>query len=108
VEGSKETKENAMAKDGGRLRIYDPTIPFPRAAGGLAARGPIQGKRVGLLENSKRNSDIILQAVGARLAERAGVTVVGLWRKPTTLPVTPEIIDEMAAKCDLMVTGVGD
>ena len=97
-----------MAKDGGALRIYDPTIPFPRAAGGLAARGPIRGKRVGLLENSKRNSDVILEAVGARLAQRAGVTVVGLWRKPTTLPVTPEIVDEMVAKCELVITGVGD
>ena len=97
-----------MAKDSGSLRIYDPTIPFPKAAGGLAARGPIQGKRVGLLENSKRNSDAILQAVGARLAEQAGVTVVGLWRKPTTLPVAPDIVDEMVAKCDLVITGVGD
>jgi hypothetical protein len=97
-----------MAKDGRSLRIYDPTISFPMSAGGLAVRGPIQGKRVGLLENSKRNSDVILQAVGARLAERAGVTVVGLWRKPTTLPVAPEIVEEMVAKCDLVVTGVGD
>ena len=97
-----------MAKDSGSLRIYDPTIPFPRAAGGLAGRGPIQGKRVGLLENSKRNSDVILEAIGARLAERAGVTIVGLWRKPTTLPVEPEIVEEMVAKCDLVVTGVGD
>jgi hypothetical protein len=97
-----------MATNGGPLRIYDPTIPFPEARGGLAARGPIQGKRVGLLENSKRNADVILQAVGARLAERAGVRVVGLWRKPTTLPVPPEIAEEMVATCDLVVTGIGD
>ena len=97
-----------MAKDGDTLRIYDPTIPFPSSAGGLAARRPIQGKRVGLLENSKRNSDVILEAIGARLAKRAGVTIVALWRKPTTLPVEPEIVEEMVAKCDLVVTGVGD
>jgi hypothetical protein len=97
-----------MAKDGKSLRIFDPTIPFPRAAGGLAPRGPIRGKRVGLLENSKRNSDVILQTVGALLAEQAGVTVAGLWRKPDTLPGSQEIVDEMLAKCDLVITGVGD
>jgi hypothetical protein len=74
----------------------------------LAPRGPIQGKRVGLLENSKRNSDVILQTIGARLAERAGVTVAGLWHKPDTLPGSPEIVEEMLAKCDLVITGVGD
>jgi hypothetical protein len=97
-----------MAKPGGTLRIYDPTIPFPRATSGLAPRGPIQGKRVGLLENSKRNSDIILQAIGGLLVEKAGVTVAGLWGKPDTLPGAPEIVEEMIAKCDLVITGVGD
>lgn len=97
-----------MAKDGKSLRIFDPTIPFPKTAGGLAPRGPIQGKRVGLLENSKRNSDLILQTIGTLLAEQAGVTVAGLWGKPDTLPGAPEIVEEMIAKCDLVITGVGD
>ena len=97
-----------MAKSNGGLRIYDPTIPAPRPTGGVATRGPLAGKRIGLLENSKRNSDRILEKVGAMLAERHGAQVVGLWRKPNTLPVGPEIAGEMAAKCDLVVTGVGD
>jgi len=97
-----------MVKPGGTLRIYDPTIPFPRGTGGLAPRGPIQGKRVGLLENSKRNSDVILRAIGDLLAEKAGVAVAGLWGKPDTLPGAPEIVEEMIAKCDLVITGVGD
>ncbi len=97
-----------MTKGGKSFRIFDPTIPFPTAAGGLAPRGPIQGKRLGLLENSKRNSDVILQTIGAFLAEQAGVTVAGLWHKPDTLPVSRETVEEMLAKCDLVVTGVGD
>ncbi len=90
------------------LRIYDPTIPAPRASGGLAPRRlDLRGTRVGLLENSKRNSDRILERVGDHL-KASGAQVVGLWRKPTTLPVEPTILDEMVAQCNLVVTGVGD
>jgi hypothetical protein len=88
--------------------MYDPTIPSPAARGGLAPRPPdLRGRRVGLLENSKRNSDRILERVGEHLAA-SGAEVVGLWRKPTTHPVAPAILDEMVARCDLVVTGVGD
>jgi len=96
----------ARGKEG--VTIYDPTIPAPRPTGGLATRGPLEGKRLGLLGNSKRNSDKVLEAIGQMLVERTGVKVVGMWHKPNTLPVGPEIAGEMAAKCDLAVTGVGD
>lgn len=97
-----------MARGNGGMRIYDPTIPGPRPMGGLAPRSPLAAKRVGLLDNSKRNSDKILEALGATLAERAGAQVVGMWRKPNTLPVGPEIAGEMVAKCDVVITGIGD
>jgi len=106
--GAKREKEGEMARGNGGIRIYDPTISSPKPTGGLAPRGPLAGKRVGLLGNSKRNSDKVLEAVGAMLAARAGAKVVGMWHKPNTLPVGPEIAGEMAAKCDLVVTGVGD
>lgn len=97
-----------MAKGNGGVRIYDPTIPAPKPTGGLATRGPLEGKRLGLLGNSKRNADKVLEAIGKMLTERAGVQVVGTWHKPNTLPVGPEIAGEMVAKCDMVVTGVGD
>ena len=97
-----------MAKGNGGFRIYDPTIPVPKPTGGLAPRHPLEGKRLGLLGNSKRNSDKVLEAIAQMLTERAGVRVVGTWHKPNTLPVDPQIAGEMAAKCDLVVTGVGD
>jgi hypothetical protein len=108
VREKQKPREDAMTKHSTSLRIFDPTIPFPKTAGGLAPRGPIRGKRVGLLENSKRNSDVILQTIGSLLAEQARVAVAGLWRKPDTLPGSQEIVEEMLAKCDLVITGVGD
>jgi hypothetical protein len=97
-----------MARGHGGVRIYDPTTPAPRPTGGLATRGALEGKRLGVLGNSKRNSDKVLEALGEMLAERTGARVVGTWHKPNTLPVGPEIAGEMAATCDLVVTGVGD
>ena len=97
-----------MARGNGGMRIYDPTIPGPKPTGGLAPRHRLEGQRVGLLGNSKRNSDKVLEAIGKMLTERAGARVVGMWHKPNTLPVGPEIAGEMVAKCDLVVTGVGD
>lgn len=97
-----------MSSKKSSLRVFDPTIPSPPATGGLAPRRPeLRGKRVGLLENSKRNSDRILERVGDHL-KASGTEVVGLWRKPTTFPVEQAILDEMVAQCDLVVTGVGD
>ena len=105
---AKAEKEEKMARGNGGVRIYDPTIPTPKPTGGLAPRRALEGKRLGLLGNSKRNSDKVLEAIGQMLVERAGVQVVGTWHKPNTLPVDPQIAGEMAARCDMVVTGVGD
>ena len=93
-----------MAKGNGGVRIYDPTIPAPRPTGGLATRGPLEGKRLGLLGNSKRNADKVLEAIGKMLTERAGVQVVGTWHKPNTLPVVasiPTFASEMTVFCSV-------
>jgi hypothetical protein len=91
-------------------RIVDPTSRRGVEQGTLAPRkGSLEGATVGLLNSTKRNSDILLAAIGVELRERYGVKEVIEVAKPTfSLPAPSALVDELAAKCDAIVTGVGD
>lgn len=77
-----------------------PLAPRPRTLDGLT---------VGLLDSSKRNSDILLAEIGSALKARYGAREVMQRAKPTfTVPAPADLVDEMAARCHVIVTGVGD
>jgi len=92
------------------VQIYDPTIevkgrhidfvPRPEALAGL---------RVGLVDNSKFNSDQLLERIAKLLESGHGVTAHIMRRKRSAgIPASPEIIAEFKASCDIVVAGVGD
>ena len=76
----------------------------------LAPRpGNLNGKRIGLLSNSKLNADAVLYAIGELLAQRFDVTEVMHRSKPNfSLPASEATFDELAANCDVVLAGVGD
>jgi hypothetical protein len=93
-------------------RVYRPTYDeadVPRPEGTLSPRPEsLDGKRIGLLWNSKVNADIYLRRLQELLAERhQGLEFV--WRaKPTaSKPMEPDVREDMEA-CDLVVTAFGD
>jgi hypothetical protein len=93
-----------------RLTLLDPRA---EARPSTTARAPrprdLRGKRVGLLANSKPNSDEFLTALGALLRERCGVEELVTARKPNASRVAPtDTLDRLAAECDVVVTAVGD
>ena len=74
----------------------------PRPAG-------LQGKRVGLLDNSKNNAGQFLEMVATILNEQYGFTNIVRHRKPSaSKPVAPEVIEAWTRICDLAIVGVGD
>lgn len=92
------------------VQVFDPTIeaksrridfvPRPKSLAGL---------RVGLVDNSKFNSDQVLERVGKLLERDYGVTSHVMLRKVTAgIPASPAIIAEFKANCDIVVAGVGD
>ena len=92
------------------MKVFDPTAG-PRTDGFELADRPasLQGKVVGLLDNSKPNSDKILRLVGAMLKEKHGVSELVERRKWTaSMPLGDELIEEFADQCDVVVAGVGD
>ena len=92
------------------VRIFDPTI---EAKGRKIAYAPrpksLAGLRVGLVDNSKHNSDQLLERIAGLLEREHGVKTHIMRRKKSAgIPPSPEIVDEFKAGCDVVVAGVGD
>ena len=93
------------------VQIYDPT-PEPKSARHIAyAPRPksLAGLRVGLVDNSKFNSDQLLTRIAGILEREQGVKTHIMRRKKSAgIQPSPEIIAEFKANCDVVVAGVGD
>jgi hypothetical protein len=75
------------------------------------ARRPesLEGKTIGVLGNSKLNADAVLLAVGELLQQRYGAgPLIHRFKQNFSRPAPNEIVEELAAACDVVLTGVGD
>lgn len=92
------------------IELLDPT----REAAGtepVYAERPksLDGLRIGLVDNTKFNSDVILQRIGDVLVSKHGAASYKLYRKRwPSVPVTEEMLHDIRTNCDVMVAGVGD
>jgi hypothetical protein len=92
------------------LQIYDPTTEVSGRRIAYAPRPKsIHGLRIGLVDNTKHNSDQLLLRIAARL-ERDHGAKAHLIRRKKSSGAAPhaEIIDEYKKNCDVIVAGVGD
>jgi hypothetical protein len=92
------------------IELLDPTLEAVPQTVTYAPRPPsLQGKRVGLIENTKFNSDRLLQKIGDILKSEYGVAETRMWRKKnSSVPAHDAIIAELQKTCDVMVAGIGD
>ena len=92
------------------IEILDPTVEVSTQTIKFVARpGSLAGKRVGLVENTKFNSDRLLQKIGDILVTDYGAAEARMWRKHNaSVPAHEEIVQELRATCDVMVAGIGD
>jgi hypothetical protein len=91
--------------------LVDPTGSSAAATFALAPRRfrDLNGKRVGLLNSTKYNSDNLLDGIADLLRERYAVSDVVRARKPTfARPIPDEQARDLAARCDVVVTAIGD
>jgi hypothetical protein len=95
-------------------RIIDPTVgpdSGPDRSPAILAPRPdrLEGLALGLLANTKRNAEDLLGALASQLEEEYAVKPV-LARKKMSItdPVPQDILAELTAACDIVVTGVGD
>jgi hypothetical protein len=92
------------------MELLDPTVEQPAQSISFAPRpSALAGKRVALIENTKFNSDRLLQKIGDVLKREYGAAETRMWRKKnSSVPAHEEIIAEVRKTCDVMVAGIGD
>lgn len=92
------------------IQIYDPTIePKGRKIAYVPRPKSLAGLRVGLVDNSKHNSDQILLRIAGLLERDHGAKAHVIRRKPTAgKPAAEDIVQEFKTSCDVVVAGVGD
>jgi hypothetical protein len=90
--------------------LLDPTVEASAQTVAYAPRpGSLAGKRVALIENTKFNSDRLLEKIGDILVQEYGAASTRMFRKRnSSVPAHEEIIEEVRKTCDLVVAGIGD
>ena len=92
------------------MEIFDPTISPVKESISYAPRPKdLNGLRVGLIENTKHNSDVLLLRIAERLKERFGIEMVLITRKKSAGDhVTDTVIMDLKGKADFVIAGIGD
>jgi len=92
------------------IPVYDPRGVVEASPVGTAPRvAQLAGLRLALLDNTKWNANKLLRGVRDKLAERHGFSAVNYYRKESfSLNARPELISEIAANNDIVVTAIGD
>ena len=92
------------------MEIFDPTISPVKESIFYAPRPKdLDGLRVGLIENTKHNSAVLLLRIAERLKEQFGMEMVLINRKRSAGDhVTEDVIEDLKAKADFVIAGIGD
>ncbi|MGO2110267.1 MAG: UGSC family (seleno)protein [Pseudoclavibacter sp.] len=99
-------------------QIIDPTIsslssapaPSPASvAGGPLSVASLEGLRIGVLENTKRNASQILNALADGLGEKYELGgIVRRTKRQFAMPFSEEQLQELRDSVDVVIIGVGD
>lgn len=91
------------------VRVYNPTAEETDSQDALAPRfGSLDGKVIGLLNNTKDRTEIIFDEVETRLKERFPGVEIRHYRKESVSGARPEMFAEIKRDCDGVVTALGD
>ena len=94
-----------------KVPIFDPTVEMNTNKEILAERkSDLNTKKCGLLWNSKIGGDKLMHFILSEL-NRKGIKpseILELKKEYDTRPAKKEIYEEMAKKCDFVITAVGD
>jgi len=92
------------------VKLFDPTSKPVERAVELAPRPTsLQGLRLGLVDNTKFNSDTLLTRLAERLARRHGMTVMLTSRKRSpSHEIDEAAVRALRKQADFVVSGIGD
>ena len=89
---------------------YDPRGVVEADSLTSAARAhTLKGKRLAILDNTKWNAGKLLRNIQHGLATEAGLSKITYYRKHSfSMNAATELLDEIAANNDLVITAIGD
>jgi hypothetical protein len=91
------------------MNLLDPTIATERDHIDYVPRpGSLRGLRVGVIENTRKNSEAVLRKLADRLARDHGITLEILIHKHQRAPLKDDQLAELRGKIDFAISGVGD
>ena len=92
------------------IPVYDPRGTVEASPLATAPRvKTLAGLRLGLLDNTKWNANKLLRGMRDRLAEKHGFGAVNYYRKESfSLAATPELLAQITAENDVVLTAIGD
>lgn len=94
------------------IEVLNPSAPPREARFTLAARpDSLNGKVLGLLDNRKPNAAALLQRIGSLFSERyqlLGIVVESRLSGEIPKEGLEKFMDALAARCHVVVNGVGD
>lgn len=92
------------------IRMFDPTVQPKVEKISYAPRpGSLSGLQIGLVENTKFNSDRLLLKVAAILEKEHGAAGHMIRKKHNaSVPAHEELLVELARQCSVVVAGIGD
>jgi hypothetical protein len=86
----------------------------PVATGAIGARqtrripGGLRDKVIGFIDNGKPNFHFLVDDLAEILLAQYGVAAVFRHRKRGSVPVLESALQDLAGKCDAVITGSGD
>ena len=92
------------------VRLLDPTARPNDEEKPLARRdGVLHGKRIGILDNTKSNADVLMLHIATLLLQHHGASDVVHRRKAhAAIGATEEVMEDLARRCDVVLLGSGD
>ena len=92
------------------IPVYDPRGVVEAAPLTAAPRvKKLEGLRLALLDNTKWNANKLLRGVRERLAPKHAFGAVNYYRKESfSRSAAPELLAEIAANNDVVITAIGD
>ena len=90
--------------------LVDPTTePVAAPFDGAPRLASLAGTRLGIIDDSKRNADVLLEELIEVLRTRYEISEVQWHRKPSaSRPADPAEMARLAESCDAVIVGVGD
>ncbi len=98
-----------MTQQNEHVLVNPTTNPIVAPFDGAPRLKTVAGTRLGVIDDSKKNADVLLEELVELLRTRYEISDVKWHRKPSaSRPADPTAVRDLAEHCDWVMIGIGD